>query len=285
MGEAKGVVYYASFDARGVDTVKIQMSQYKHIKFAKEGAIARIELNRPDAANGLDSLMASELKEAARLCDDDPGLKVVTLSANGRFFSAGGDLAQMLSHGDAIGDAAQALADDFHEAISSLSRMQAVLVIAVNGVAAGGGFSLTLIGDIVLAAESASFTMAYTRAGLSPDGASSYFLPRLLGLRKTQELMLTNPTLSATQACELGMITRVVDDADLAAETERLAARIAAGPRLANAYVKKLLLASAGNDLETQMALEAQLLAQCAASHDGREGIQAFFDKRKPEFD
>jgi len=261
------------------------MNQFRHISFEKEGAIARIGLNRPEAANGLDSLMASELKQAARLCGDDPALKVVTLSAEGRFFSAGGDLAEMLSHGDAIGDAAQALADDFHDAISSLSRMQAALIIAVNGVAAGGGFSLTLIGDIVLAAESASFTMAYTRAGLCPDGASSYFLPRLLGLRKTQELMLTNPTLSAREACELGMVTRVVADADLVAETERLAAEIASGPRLANAYVKKLLLASAGNDLETQMALEAQLLSQCAASRDGREGIQAFFDKRKPEFD
>jgi len=261
------------------------MNQFKHINFEKQGAIARIELNRPDAANGLDSLMASELKQAARLCDDDPGLKVVTLSANGRFFSAGGDLAEMLSHGDAIGDGVQALADDFHDAISSLSRMQAALVIAVNGVAAGGGFSLTLIGDIVLAAESASFTMAYTRAGLCPDGASSYFLPRLLGLRKSQELMLTNPTLNAHEACELGLVTRVVADADLTAETERLAAEIAAGARLATAYVKKLLLASAGNDLETQMALEAQLLSQCAASRDGREGIQAFFDKRKPDFD
>ena len=155
------------------------MNQFKHIKFEKQGAIARIELNRPDAANGLDSLMASEFRQAARLCGDDPELKVVTLSANGRFFCAGGDLGEMLSHGDAIGDAAQALADDFHDAISSLSRMQAALVIAVNGIAAGGGFSLTLIGDIVLAAESASFTMAYTRAGLCPDGASSYFLPRL----------------------------------------------------------------------------------------------------------
>ena len=261
------------------------MNQFKHINFEKQGAIARIELNRPDAANGLDSLMASELKQAARLCGDDPGLKVVTLSANGRFFSAGGDLAQMLSAGDAIGDAAQALADDFHDAISSLSRMQAALVIAVNGVAAGGGFSLTLIGDIVLAAESARFTMAYTRAGLSPDGASSYFLPRLVGLRKAQELALTNPTLNAQEACELGLVTRVVADADLAAETGRLAAEIAAGPRLANAYVRKLLLASAGNDLETQMALEGQLLAQCAASRDGREGIQAFFDKRKPDFE
>ncbi len=261
------------------------MSQFKHINFEIQGAIARIELNRPEAANGLDSVMASELKQVARLCDADPELKAVTLSANGRFFCAGGDLAEMLSHGEAIGEAAQALADDFHDAISSFSRMQAALVIAVNGVAAGGGFSLALIGDIVIAGESASFTMAYTRAGLCPDGASSYFLPRLLGLRKTQELMLTNPTLDAHEACDLGLVTRVVADDELAAESARVADEIAAGARLSTAYVKKLLLASAGNDLEAQMALEGQLLAQCAASRDGREGIQAFFDKRKAEFD
>ena len=191
----------------------------------------------------------------------------------------------MQSHGDAIGDAAQALADDFHAAISTLSRMQAALIVAVNGTAAGGGFSLALVGDIVLAAESASFTMAYTRAGLCPDGASSYFLPRLVGLRKAQELMLTNPTLDAHQACELGLVTRVVADAELQAEAERLATELAAGARLSTAYVKKLLLASAVNDLEAQMQLEGQLLSRCADSPDGREGIKAFFEKRRPEFD
>jgi 2-(1,2-epoxy-1,2-dihydrophenyl)acetyl-CoA isomerase len=261
------------------------MNQFKHIIFTREAAVARITLNRPDAANGLDSLMAGELKQAARLCDGDPRLKVVILTAQGRFFSAGGDLKEMLSHGDEIGPAAQALADDFHAAIATLSRMQAVLLVAVNGVAAGGGFSLALVGDLVLAAESASFTMAYTRAGLCPDGASSYFLPRLVGLRKAQELMLCNPTLGAREASDIGLVTRVVADRDLVAETDRLAEELANGARLSGAYARKLLLASPGNDLETQMALEGQLLAQCAASADGREGIQAFVDKRKPDFE
>ena len=191
----------------------------------------------------------------------------------------------MLSPGDDIGPAAQSLADDFHAAIASLTRMQAALIIAVNGVAAGGGFSLALIGDIVLAAESASFTMAYTRAGLCPDGASSYFLPRLAGLRKAQELMLENPTLSASEAAEIGLVTRVVADAELAAETERVAEQLAGAARLSSAYVRKLLLAGATNDLEAQMALEAQLLSTCAASADGREGLTAFAEKRKPRFE
>ena len=278
-------MYYARFSFLTNGYGEIDMNELRHIQFKKQGAIARITLNRPDAANGLDSLMASELKQVARQCAGDPELKVVILTAQGRFFCAGGDLKEMLSHGDEIGAAAQALADDFHAAISTLSHMQAVLLISVNGVAAGGGFSLALIGDLVLAAESASFTMAYTRAGLCPDGASSHFLPRLLGLRKAQELMLCNPTLGALEACELGLVTRVVADQDLVAETERMAGELASGARLSAAYARKLLLASPGNDLETQMALEGQLLAQCAASPDGREGIQAFVDKRQPDFE
>ena len=284
MGEAKGVVYYARFNVLKNAYAGIYMSDFKDIQFNKRGAIARIDLNRPHAANGLDSRMARELKQAAQQCDADPQLKVVVLSANGRFYCAGGDLKEMLSHGDEIGAAAQALADDFHAAISILSRMHAVLIIAVNGVAAGGGFSLALVGDLVIAAESASFTMAYTRAGLCPDGASSHFLPRLVGLRKAQELMLCNPTLDAREACEIGLVTRVVADHDLVAEVDLLASELASGARLSGAYTRKLLLASSGNDLETQMALEGQLLAQCAASPDGREGIQAFIDKRKPDF-
>ena len=260
------------------------MNQFECILFETRGAIAHITLHRPDAANGLDSRMASELKQAAQQCDADARIKVVILGAEGRFFCAGGDLREMLSHGDAIGDAAQALADDFHAAISVLAQMQAVLIIAVNGVAAGGGFSLSLIGDIVVAAESASFTMAYTRAGLCPDGASSYYLPRLVGLRRAQELMLTNRTLSAAEACEMGIVTRVVADAELQQVSEQLASELAGGARLSNAYVRKLLLASAGNDLDTQMQLEGQLLSRSAASPDGREGIQAFFDKRRPDF-
>ena len=260
------------------------MNSFEHIKFEKQGAIAKIELNRPDAANGLDTLMASELKQAAKLCDGDPELKAVVLSASGRFFCAGGDIKQMLSQGDAVGDAIKSLADDLHSAISILSRMQAALIVAVNGVAAGAGFSIALVGDIVLAGESASFTMAYTRAGLCPDGSSSYFLPRLVGLRRAQDLMLTNRTLSAVEAHELGLVTRVVSDDALQAEADKVASELALGARLSTAYVKKLLLASAGNDLETQMELEGQLVAQCAASPDGREGIQAFVEKRKPDF-
>jgi 2-(1,2-epoxy-1,2-dihydrophenyl)acetyl-CoA isomerase len=162
--------------------------------------------------------------------------------------------------------------------------MDAALVVAVNGIAAGAGFSLALIGDIVLAGESASFTMAYTRAGLCPDGSSSYFLPRLVGLRKAQELMLTNNSLSAHEALEMGLITRVVGDADLEQETTQVSAEFASMARKSIACVKKLLLASFDNSLETQMEQEGRYVSQCAVSEDGHEGIQAFVEKRVPEF-
>ena len=261
------------------------MDNFETIRFTRDDRVATIELDRPDAANGLTSQMAAELKRAARLCDTAPGLKVVVLTAAGRFFCAGGDIKEMAAHGDAVGSAVKSLEDDLHHAISTLSRMQPALLVAVNGVAAGAGFSLALVGDIVLAAESASFTMAYTRAGLCPDGSSSYFLPRLVGLRRAQELMLLNPTLDADQARDLGLVTRVVADDALRAQADALAAELALASRGSTARVKQLLLASFDNSLETQMELEGRFVSQCAASADGQEGIQAFIAKRTPEFD
>ena len=260
------------------------MNNFDTIVFEKQGASAKITLNRPDAANGLNRQMAAELKMAAQLCDTDPELKVVVLTASGRFFCAGGDIKEFAAFGDDIGRNIKSLADDFHSAISTFSRMHAALIVAVNGIAAGGGFSLALVGDIVLAGESASFTMAYIRAGLSPDGSSSFLLPRLVGLRKAQELMLTNNSLSAGEACAMGLITRVVADDDLQQQSEKLASEFAASAGNSIACVKKLLLCSFDNSLETQMELEGRYVSQCAASADGREGIQAFLDKRTPNF-
>jgi 2-(1,2-epoxy-1,2-dihydrophenyl)acetyl-CoA isomerase len=162
--------------------------------------------------------------------------------------------------------------------------MDAVLITAVNGVAAGAGFSLGIAGDLVLAAESASFTMAYTRAGLSPDGGSTFYLPRLVGLRRAQELMLTNRTLSAAEAAAWGLVNQVVPDGQMADAAESLAQRMAAGSRSSSGAVKKLLLMSFGNGLEEQLEHEGRLIAQCADGTDGREGIDAFLAKRAPEF-
>ncbi|MGW5513614.1 enoyl-CoA hydratase/isomerase family protein [Nocardia africana] len=261
------------------------MSEYETITFERTGPVARITLNRPKAANGIDHVLGRELAEIAGQCVDDPVLKVVVLTGAGRFFSAGGDLKAMAAQGGGAGLYVKGLADDLHEALSSFARMDALLVVAVNGVAAGAGFSLAMAGDLVLAGESAAFTMAYTRAGLSPDGGASYYLPRLIGLRRTQELMFTNRTLTAAEALDWNLVHRVVPDADLASAVDDVVAEFAAGPRHSNASVKKLLLVSSSHTLEEQTAREAAFISACADSPDGTEGIAAFLGKRAPVFE
>jgi len=258
------------------------VTEYQTISFEQSGAITRIALNRPDAANGMNDTMTRELADAARRADTD-ATKVVVLTGSGRFFCAGGDLKSIASASDR-GLFVKGIADDLHRAISSFSRMKAVLITAVNGTAAGAGFSVAVTGDLVLAAESASFTMAYTRAGLSPDGSSSYFLPRLIGVTKTKELMLTNRTLSATEALQWGLVTEVVPDDQLAARTDALADQMATTAGGSNSAVKALMLATFGSGLEEQMEFEGRLIAARANSADGREGVDAFLAKRKPEF-
>lgn len=260
------------------------MSAYETLVFEQSGAIARIALNRPAAANGFNATMMRELAVAASRCESDRSIKAVILTGTGRFFSAGGDLKGMAEAGDARGAYVKRLADDLHRATSRFARMDAPLIIAVNGTAAGGGFSLAISGDLVIAARSASFTMAYTKAGLSPDGSSSYFLPRLVGLRRAQDLMLTNRTLNSAEALDWGLVTEVVDDDAVQSRADQLAQQFVRGARGANASIKKLLNASYGHSLETQMELEARLVSGCADSAEGREGIDAFIAKRAPQF-
>ncbi len=259
------------------------MTEYETIGFERSGPIARITLNRPKAANGINHVLARELAQAASFCADDPALKVVTLTGSGRFFCAGGDLKAVAAQED-TGTYLEHLAGALHESISSFARMDALLIVGVNGTAAGAGFSLAVTGDLVVAAESASFTMAYTRAGLSPDGGASYYLPRLIGLRRTQELMLSNRTLSAAEALDWGLLHRVVPADELTKAVDELAAQFAAGPRHANANVKKLLLVSSDHTLEQQLAREAAFISAASVEPDGREGVAAFIDKRPPAF-
>ena len=258
------------------------MTDFETLKFATSGPIASIVLDRPDAANGMNDTMTRELAVVAALCDNDQ-TKVVTITGAGRFFCAGGDL-KAIAGAPSAGAFVKGIADDLHQALSTFARMDAVVITAVNGVAAGAGFSLAVTGDLVLSAESAKFTMAYTKAGLSPDGSSSYYLPRLIGIRRTQELMLTNRTLTAAQALDWGLLTEVVPDGELAARTDELAQLMAATARPSNSAVKKLLLSTYGAAIEEQMDLESQLIAVCADSADGQEGIAAFLGKRNPEF-
>ncbi|WP_460359238.1 enoyl-CoA hydratase/isomerase family protein [Mycobacterium sp. ZZG] len=258
------------------------MTEFQTITFEQTGVIARITLNRPDAANGMNGTMTRELAVAAARCDS-PATKVVVITGAGRFFCAGGDLKDFAS-APGRGHHIKGVADDLHRAISTLARMDAVVITAVNGTAAGAGFSLAVAGDLVLAAESASFTMAYTRVGLSPDGGASYHLPRLIGIAKTKQLMLANRTLSAQEASQWGLVGEVVADDQLRVRADELAEQMAQTSAGSNGAVKALLLDTFGNGLEQQMELEGRTIAARAESADGREGVDAFLSKRKAEF-
>jgi 2-(1,2-epoxy-1,2-dihydrophenyl)acetyl-CoA isomerase len=258
------------------------VTDYQTITLEQAGPVARITLNRPDAANGMNDTMTRELADAAARCDTS-ATKVVVITGAGRFFCAGGDLKDFAA-APSRGRHIKGVADDLHRAISTFARMDAVVITAVNGTAAGAGFSLAVIGDLVLAAESASFTMAYTRVGLSPDGSSSYYLPRLIGIAKTKELMLTNRTLSADEASRWGLVTEVVADDALAERADELAQKMSSTAAGSNGGIKALLLGTFSNGLEEQMELEGRLIAHRAESADGREGVDAFLAKRKPEF-
>ncbi|CAN3129724.1 enoyl-CoA hydratase/isomerase family protein [Mycobacterium sp. smrl_JER01] len=258
------------------------MTEYQTITLAQSGVIARITLNRPDAANGMNATMTRELADAAGRCDTAQ-TKVVVLTGAGRFFCAGGDLKDFAS-APSRGRHVKGVADDLHRAISTLARMDAVVITAVNGTAAGAGFSLAVAGDLVLAAESASFTMAYTRVGLSPDGSASYHLPRLVGIARTKQLMLTNRTLTAREALDWGLVGDVVADDHLVVRTDELAEQMARTSAGSNGAVKALLSDTFANGLEQQMELEGRLIAVRAESADGREGVDAFLSKRRAQF-
>lgn len=260
------------------------MSQFNSLTFSVADGVAHITLNRPDAANGLNMEMAKELLQVSYTCLADCTIRAVLLDANGKMFCAGGDLKSFVSNAERLHPFIKELTTHLHAALANFARMRAPLIVAVQGAAAGAGFSLAIGGDLVLAAKSAKFSMAYTAAGLVPDGSASYFLPRVVGLRRAQDLMLTNRRLGAEEALDWGLVTRVVEDAELAAEAAKLAAQIAAGPTSAYGAVKKLLLNTYGNTLETQMELESGAIADAAVSADGREGVDAFFAKRAPVF-
>lgn len=260
------------------------MANFETLIFEKNAGVAKITLNRPESANGLNMQMGKDLLAAAIDCGEDPAVRAVLITATGKMFCAGGDLKSFAAEGDKIGALLKELTVYLHSAISCFARMNAPVIVAVNGTAAGAGFSLAVAGDMVLAAESAKFTMAYTAAGLSPDGSSSFFLPRLIGMRKTQELMLTNRRLSAQEAMEWGAINRVVADDELQSEAQALAEQLASGATQSFGMVKKLMQESFANGLETQMNIEANGIAAMAQLEDGKEGIAAFMEKRKPVF-
>ena len=257
---------------------------YTSIRFDIRDNVAYITLNRPEAANSLNQEMGNDLMRAAIQCSEDPVVRAVVITGVGSVFCSGGDLKEFAAQGENLPYHLKEETTYLHAAISRLRRMDAPVLAAVNGTAAGAGMSLTCACDIVIAAESARFVMAYTRSGLTPDGSSTYFLPRIVGLKRALELTLTNRLLSAKEALEWGIVTRVVPDAELLTQTHALAVQLAAGATKALGAAKRLLETGCTETLETQMEHESQAIAAMAHTTDAMEGIAAFLAKRTANF-
>ena len=259
-------------------------ASYKAIKFQREGSIARITLARPEAGNALNFDMGEELHEVAKLCRDDATVRAVILDAEGGIFCAGGDVMTFAAAGKDLPATLRKLLDTFHPAVVTLSTMNAPVIASVQGVAAGAGLSLLSSCSFVIAGENASFTMAYTGIGMSPDGSATYFLPRQIGLRRAEELMITNRLLSAIEAREWGLVNQVVSNEDIVEKTQQLAETLAQGPTLAYGATRRLLLESFENSCLKQLDKEEKVILDMAATKDGLGGVASFKEKRKPQF-
>ena len=253
------------------------------VKVEMHGAVALLQLNRPESANTMNLAMGRDLLEAALRCERDAAIRAVVLTGAGKNFCFGGDLRGMMSESSAVDAYLRELTSFLHAAISHFVHMDAPVIAAVNGTAAGAGVGLVAMADMAICAESAKFSLAYTGVALTPDGSTSYFLPRLIGAKRAAELVLTNRAITAAEALDWGMVNKVVPDATLLDEAIALATKLAAGPQHAFGKAKRLLAASAGA-LESHLVLESETIAAQAASAEGQEGINAFLAKRKPQF-
>jgi 2-(1,2-epoxy-1,2-dihydrophenyl)acetyl-CoA isomerase len=228
--------------------------------------------------------MAAELLHAAIQLANDAGVRAVLITGNGKMFCAGGDLREMHAQGDQRPAHLTRMAGDLHSALARLAHMAAPVVMAVNGTAAGGGFSMALSGDYVIASDKSKFISAYTASGLTPDGSSTYFLAKHVGLLRAKELLLTNRLLTADEACAWGIVNRVVPAAELMAEATTLARQFAAGPTQAFGGVKQLLHTAYSEAFEDQLDKETRSIAGMMRTEDGPHGLDAFLNKRTPSF-
>ena len=254
------------------------------ISVAERTGYRVITLNRPDKLNATTAPMLRALRAAFENAADDRACRAVLLTGAGRGFCAGQDLAAVNTLDTATADLGALVEELYNPLILLIRRHPLPVVCAVNGIAAGAGANLALAGDIVLAARSASFVQAFARIGLIPDAGGTWALPRLVGDARARGLALLAEKIGAEQAAAWGMIWRVVEDEALMAEAEAMAAYLAEQPTATLGLIKRALLASAGNDLETQLALECDLQREAGRSGDYAEGARAFLEKRPPRF-
>ena len=248
-----------------------------------KSGIATIALNRPHVMNAMDGEMMRQLRPLTEAVEKDSSVRAVVLRGEGAAFMAGGDVAVFHQHLAELPELIVTWGREMHAAFLALRRMGKPVLASVHGAVAGAGFSLMCAADLAIAAADTRFTLAYANIGASPDGGSTYFLPRLVGYKKTMEMIMLPDRFDAETARLHGLVNWVVPNDQLAAETARIAQRLAAGPTRAYAEAKRLVNQSL-DPLDAQMEQELQAFSRCARGPDLKEGVSAFVEKRKPVF-
>lgn len=245
---------------------------------------AFVRFNRPGALNAINVDLARQWRDAVVEVGARDDVRVIVLSGEGRAFMAGGDLRAFHADPDKGADTARALIEPLNEGLIALANGDAPVIASVQGAVAGAGMSIALGADLCIAADDTTFDMAYARIGASPDAGGSWYLPRLVGLRQAMSIALLSDRLSAARALQLNLVNRVVPAQRLASETEALAAQLARGPTAAYGRIRRLLRGSLQHSLEQQLALECEAFAKGAETGAFREGIDAFVNKRAPDY-
>lgn len=260
------------------------MTTYKTLMTRTENKVLHLTLNRPDSLNAIDLDMMEELTRVFYMADMDDDIRAVLLSGAGRAFCAGGDVKAFSVALANPESGFRGLAEKLHQGIVAMRRLKKPIIAAINGSAAGAGMSLAMACDILCASEEAYFSTAYSKIGLSPDGSSTFFLPRALGPHQAMYYFLTAEKIPAAQAHALGLVQRLYKDKELYPEATAFAENLAKGPTLCFAKTKHLINQTYYTPLESQLAEESACVFQTATSQDFFEGVMAFVEKRKPEF-
>ncbi|MGE5680212.1 MAG: enoyl-CoA hydratase-related protein [Bacillota bacterium] len=249
-----------------------------------EESIWKISLSRPDVLNSLNRPMLMELIESLKYASTDRQVRVILLTGEGRAFSAGQDLKEVIELEGAKADPGEIVRQTYNPLISLMREIEKPIICFVNGIAAGAAANIAFASDIILASKEASFVQSFSKIGLIPDSGGTYFLPRLIGLHRSAALMMTADKISATEAKELGLVYRVFDAEEVEARVMEFSMALSQMPTRALGLIKAALNKTFSNDLPGQLLLESELQAKAGKTGDYSEGVRAFLEKRKPKY-
>lgn len=268
-----------------LQTRNSKLAMYEHIDVTDDSGITTITLNRPEKLNALAGHMRRDLAEALEAAGSERNVRVVVITGAGRAFCAGGDvaaMAELIESQDA--EEFSRLLGSARRVITAIRQMTKPVVASVNGPAFGAGCNLALACDLLIASTAATFSQSFAKVGLHPDWGGTYFLPRLVTPNKACELFFLGDAMNADEALQMGIVNRVVEPAEFEVETRKLAERLRDAPAIALAAAKQAVYMSQASELEEMLRYETEAQMRCFASHDGREGVRAYLEKRPPKF-